>query len=232
MMRSLSTPQKSDLKTLLVFFAFVLIVENVLVIIWACSTEGQETWPSVQAYRIYGVAMLCSAAASFAGGLIGFLFGIPRTDVVIRRESDTAANTDHGWPDAAADGARGGFPPVGHSDQFSNVRRNMRPNTNLEDISDGLTKALLGIGLSQIYRAGDWAREIARILGPSFGPGGTGKIVGLSVLGYGGLAGFFFGYLATRIFLTGAFGRADAWDESNNRRVAEQRTLPRDAQQR
>lgn len=220
--RSLSPRQSSDLKTLLYFFAFTLLIENLLVIIWAWATNVQGHWPTVQGFKVYGVAMLCSAAASFAAGLIGFLFGIPRTNVQIRVRSETVSMTDQSRPGAMDGGAdsitsRSTNQPQAGVDKKGSLQTddgnpisNLRPNTNLEEISDGLTKALLGIGLSQIYRAGGWVREIAAILGPSFGTGTTGKIVALSVIAYGGFAGFFFGYLLTRIFLTDAFRRAEA----------------------
>jgi hypothetical protein len=82
-------------------------------------------------------------------------------------------------------------------------------NTNLESISDALTKGLLAIGLSQLYKADEWARNVGRKLGISFGPGIEGQVVALTVLTYGAVAGFLFGYLATRIYLTGVFARND-----------------------
>jgi hypothetical protein len=196
---SLAAQQKADLKKLLLFTGFVLVIENILLGIWVWAVEGKLGWPDIQSYKMYGLAMLCSAAASFVGGLIGFLFGIPRTDLVIR-----AHRTNTKGLERSADAAETGIT----ADAGNQVSR-MRVNTNLEDVSDGLTKALLGIGLSQISNVGEWAGKIANVLGPSLGGGSAGKIVGLSVLIYGGFAGFFFGYLATRIYLTGAFLRAD-----------------------
>lgn len=94
------------------------------------------------------------------------------------------------------------MPPVGPG---SGLHR----NTNLESISDALTKGLLAIGASQLYKVGDWVRSIAPSLGESFGPGSGGQVVALSVLTYGVIEGFLFGYLATRIYLTGVFERSD-----------------------
>lgn len=210
MTRSRPWSQRSDLRTLLAFFVFVVVVENVLVIVWACANWGVEGWPSAQSFSFYGVAMLCSGAASLAGGLIGFLFGIPRSDALI--EASPGPGTPGGVAGDAGDSdtKRSSTPLPTARTGMTTPDGKLRPNTNLESISDGLTKALLGIGLTQLYKANDWVREIARIIGPSFGTGSAGKIIGLSVLAYGGLAGFFFGYLATRVFLTGAFERADS----------------------
>ena len=82
-------------------------------------------------------------------------------------------------------------------------------NTNLENISDALTKGLLAIGASQLYRVDGWVRSIAPALGESFGPANGGQVVALSVVTYGAIEGFLFGYLATRIYLTGVFERSD-----------------------
>jgi hypothetical protein len=82
-------------------------------------------------------------------------------------------------------------------------------NTNLENISDALTKGLLAIGASQLFRLDEGISRLAGTLGDSFGPGNAGKVVALSVLTYGAIAGFLFGYLATRIYLTGVFERND-----------------------
>src|SRR5688500_18795600 len=67
-----------------------------------------------------GVATLFCAIAPFTlGGLVGFLFGIPKTVA------------------PSEDGQNG-------------IHRSWHPNTSLEQISDWLTKILLGIGLTQL----------------------------------------------------------------------------------
>jgi len=82
-----------------------------------------------------------------------------------------------------------------------------RSNTNLESISDALTKALLGIGLTQLHQVGDAVTIVTTKLGPSFGVAPAGGIVAVCVLIYGASEGFLFGYLATRVYLTGVFMR-------------------------
>ena len=85
----------------------------------------------------------------------------------------------------------------------------LRRNTNLENVSDALTKGLLAIGLSQLFNIGEWAGRVGSTPGTSLGPGTDGKVVALTVLTYGTVAGFLFGYLTTRIYLTGVFERYD-----------------------
>ena len=52
-------------------------------------------------------------------------------------------------------------------------------------------------------------KSLGSALGESFGPGNGGQIVALSILTYGTIEGFLFGYLATRIYLTNVFERSD-----------------------
>jgi hypothetical protein len=220
---------KWDLIWVVVFFLFVLGVENFLVLLWANTVNGETIGQGGRTYSIkgvYSIAMLCSGAASLVGGLIGFLFGIPQSNTsntVVERSSsrvgaiqraDTEAIGDAASPrqdlvqatsEAAAVTGRETAITGREAGQGSGLHR----NTNLESISDALTKGLLAIGASQLYRVDGLVRNIAPALGESFGPGGGGQIVALSTLTYGAIEGFLFGYLATRIYLTGVFERSD-----------------------
>jgi len=72
-------------------------------------------------------------------------------------------------------------------------------NTNLEEISDWLTKILVGVGLIQIARLG---KSFAHALAPSFGGAADSGAVGLAVVIYFAVAGFLLGYIWTRLRLT------------------------------
>jgi hypothetical protein len=188
-------------------------------LLWANAIKGikiEQIQINYSISSVYSVAMLCSGAASFVGGLIGFLFGIPQSEAsgpVGLRSGRTIgiAQTDT-EETAGAPGEpqeRVQVAPEDTAVRRSEPGAGLHRNTNLENISDALTKGLLAIGASQLFRLDDWVRGIAGTLGASFGPGSAGKIVALSVLTYGALAGFLFGYLATRIYLTGVFERHD-----------------------
>lgn len=199
-------PARDDLKVLVYFLILVLGVETLALVIWAIAIWGTQGWLS--AFAVLGVAAICSGAASLSGGLLGFLFGIPRsTETTVRTHLDgslpqqaitsgdaAASTTASAGPSSAA-----GRPPL-------------RVNTNLEDISDGITKVLLGAGLAQASAIITGAGRLADFLGPSFGPGSAGKAVAIATIIYGALEGFFAGYLTTRLYLTAAFGRADPHD--------------------
>jgi hypothetical protein len=200
-------PAWDDLKVLLWFLGWVVGVETVALIIWAIAIWVTQGWSS--AFAVLGVAMICSGAASLVGGLLGFLFGIPRsTESSVNRTRLTHAN---GTPPEAvtSDAAAAPASPAPAAPSTAETHPQLRVNTNLEDISDGITKVLLGAGLAQATQIVAGAGQLAGFLGPSFGPGAAGQAVALATIIYGLLEGFFAGYLATRLYLTAAFERAD-----------------------
>jgi tetratricopeptide (TPR) repeat protein len=96
-------------------------------------------------------------------------------------------------------------------------------NTNLEQISDWLTKILVGVGLTQLNNIPLKIWSMADRLKVGFdGNQAVAACVLLNFL----VCGFFAGYLFTRLFLAGAFVYADkaAILISNAREVAEQFT--------
>jgi hypothetical protein len=204
-----STQSSSGIKELLwvfIFFMFILAVENILVFLWAWQLAGANSHYTL--WGVYSLAMLLSAASAFVVGLIGFLFGIPHSGTVERSRQRVAAEQE---TEAIGDAAgTPGATSVVKEATVRNVDRGsgLQRNTSLESISDALTKGLLAIGVSQLYNLGRLA-EIAKYLGPSFGPDSAGSIVALSVMIYSASAGFLFAYLATRIYLTSVFERND-----------------------
>lgn len=204
-------PAWDDLKVLLLFLSWVLLVEGIALIVWAWSVHGtQDGGKTLSGFAVLGVAMICSGAASLIGGLLGFLFGIPRsTESTVNR---TRLGRGSGTPPEAG-APEGAAAPASPAPTTAHVTAErppqLRVNTNLEDISDGITKVLLGAGLAQATQIAHGAVQLAAFLGPSFGPGNAGQAVAIATIIYGGLEGFFAGYLATRLFLTAAFERAD-----------------------
>ena len=65
-------------------------------------------------------------------------------------------------------------------------------NTNLEQISDWLTKILVGVGLTQLNNLQPSLRAVARFLGPAFGAPPGGEVFGLALALYFAAAGFLF----------------------------------------
>jgi hypothetical protein len=131
-------------------------------------------------WDMLAVATLVAGGAFVVGGLLGFLFGIPRS----------LAGPEGAGDDAAAAGA-------------------YRPNTNLEQISDWLTKILVGVGLVQFATLARHAGDLVNFLGPALGGEPLGESFAAATLVIFSISGFLAFYLVTRIYLGRAFAHAD-----------------------
>ena len=138
-----------------------------------------------------GVSCMVAGAALGVGALLGFLFGIPRA---LAEEKGAAAQ-----PVSSDRSEDNGLHPL--SKHYS-------PNTNLEQISDWLTKILVGVGLTQLVNAWDFLGNLATTAASGMGEPAT-PVFAISLILYYLLCGFLFGYLWTRLKLAGAFLQAD-----------------------
>jgi hypothetical protein len=122
-------------------------------------------------YPTFGVLASVGCAAWLAGGVLGFLFGVPRLRAASSPNSVAASvNT-------------------------------FVPNTNLEQISDWLTKIIVGAALVQLRAIADDVNLLAIAIGQAIGTRGAAVIGGgVMVLYFCG--GFMWGYLwcSLRIF--------------------------------
>ncbi len=113
----------------------------------------------------YGVAV--GVSSTLAGGLIGILFGIPRSV-----EGSQTQQPNEGY--------------VG--------------NTNLEQVSDWLTKILVGVGLVQLGHAPGAMEHLANSMKTGFGASTSSASFGLAMSLAFAIAGFIYFYLWSRIF--------------------------------
>jgi hypothetical protein len=148
-------------------------------VILAFATSAQST------LSIFGVASMVAAASMLAGAFLGFLFGVPRT---LQKSGDDDASSK-----------------PSESDKTSPYR----PNTNLEQISDWLTKILVGAGLTQISGIRQWLRDVGTSLAPGFGGSENARVFAIATVLYYLFDGFLIGYLWTRLYLAGAMQEAD-----------------------
>src|SRR5215204_1310371 len=132
-----------------------------------------------------GTSFIWALASATLGGAFGFLFGIPKI----------------------LQGSR--LPEESASSAVIDYRQQV--NTNLTEISDWLTKIIVGLSLINLAKFPPYLTAMARTLASSI-EGSTPEkhmafayalIVCFSILG------FLFGYLYTRLYLQGAFSRAD-----------------------
>jgi hypothetical protein len=144
-----------------------------------------------QFLRLTSIGLLLAGAFGLLGGLIGFLFGIPRS-----LQAPEGVPPGPAAPGSAAGSAR--EPAITY-----------HPNTNLEQISDWLTKILVGVGLTQLTALPRYLKVLAAYLAPGFGPIEHPELLAIAIALYFSISGFLFGYLWTRLFLGGALREAD-----------------------
>ena len=125
-------------------------------------------WPQA---AVFGILALVASAAWLSGGVLGFLFGVPRLRAATPQGSTAPANA--------------GF----------------APNTNLEQISDWLTKIIVGATLVQLRPLADDFNTLAIALGAQVGTGGAAAVSGAIMITYFA-GGFMWGYLwcSLRVF--------------------------------
>jgi hypothetical protein len=135
------------------------------------------------------IALAISGAAAATGAGTGFLFGLPRTL--------TASD-----PGTAAGGGQNSPAPPGVSPTPGNLP-GLSTNTNLEQISDWLTKIIVGVGLTKLDGLPSAIEGFGNRTAEFFGFGG--KAFGIAAGLYFLIVGFFIGYILTRTKLTWIF---------------------------
>lgn len=131
-----------------------------------------------------GASLAMAMGAVVVGALLGFIFGIPRT---LQHDAAPSRGSNDG----------------GDSDIAYQV------NTNLEQISDWLTKIIIGVGLIELGAIGHWLEVFSREAGLGFGVGVLGQVYVLGGILYFWGAGFLLGYLWTRLSFGLAIKEAD-----------------------
>lgn len=138
-------------------------------------------------------ALLWSVANLALGALLGFLFGIPR---VLQGNPQIPSGLSVG--------------EVDERDNEANSRTyRLLVNTNLEQISDWLTKIIVGVGLVQLTQLPERLDEYAAYVAQGIGGTAATPEFAAAMIIYFLVFGFLGGYLLTRVYLTVAFSRAD-----------------------
>ncbi|MGB7546167.1 MAG: hypothetical protein WBM14_00325 [Terracidiphilus sp.] len=157
-------------------------------------------WTSGQLLRILGVGVLVAGAALLSGFLMGFIFAIPRV-------GDHKGRTTTAQPEGTQT-PNSDAPP--DSVLF---------NANLVEISDWLTKIIVGVGLVELHSItgslGKLSYYLALGLQPAPCAGGascaepliSGQAAGLAILIFYFTLGFLLGYVWTMIYFQGDLKR-------------------------
>lgn len=136
---------------------------------------------SVHGAGTAGTAILVAAGAWVSGALLGFIFAVPQSSGSGATATTIAAGT----------------PIVYHS------------NANLEQISDWLTKILVGLGLVELGKIVTETNKLVGFLAPALGNEPSSKPFALAVLIVYSVSGFMAIYLVTRIFLGRLFAQTE-----------------------
>jgi hypothetical protein len=127
-------------------------------------------------WQVIALAAMFAGGAQVAGGVLGFLFALPRSITV-------------------------GI-PTGKDGQSRELRGiTVRPNTNLEEVSDWITKIIIALTLTQLGKIPNAAGRLFVILGRSLGGSPQDVVFTGSLVVYNFLVGFLMGWLITRMFM-------------------------------
>jgi hypothetical protein len=138
------------------------------------------------------VALLWAMACFVGGGALGFIFGIPK----VLQQGGSAQPDGGAGPGATASGV--------------NYRQEV--NTNLTEISDWLTKMIVGVSLVNLKEMPPLVLKVARVFAAGMSPSDPGRDFlpySVGVIMFFTVLGLLFGYLSTRLYLAPAFARAD-----------------------
>ncbi len=213
-----------DLNRTTRFLGFVGLISLLALITWAGARGSPGAF-----FSSTGLALFLLGGSALVGGVLGLLFGIPKS------VSDPTSGGNALHP--AATGLAPASPPsmtaqasdTSHAVQsptsFGSTSittnagalsaRAYAVNTNLEQISDWLTKIIVGVSLVELPSIRKQFGDLAIFFGDGFSVCSgncvdkSAPVIAAVIIVYGISAGFLAGYLFTRMFLPGAFIRAD-----------------------
>lgn len=136
--------------------------------------------------------LLLAGSTFMAGWLLGLLFGIPRA---LSRPGSVAPPPS---------------PPGGAAQTGSDAKPASRTNTNLEDVSDWLTKTIIGLGLVNLLAMPHFLWTKAGVIGGQiFRDEPAAASLTLLISAYFAIGGFWIGYVGTRTIITLLFNDVD-----------------------
>jgi hypothetical protein len=144
--------------------------------------------------------LFLSGASLAMGALTGFLFGVPR---LLRDPESSAAQV------------------LDDNKKNNSVRINYQANTNLEQISDWLTKILVGVGLTQISYIPGFLHKLGSYFSNFVGGGPGASALAISIVLYYLVTGFLGSYFWTRLYLAMALVDLDRQLQESTREELE-----------
>jgi hypothetical protein len=140
----------------------------------------------VDGIRVFCLLWFASGAAFFIGTIAGFLFGVPRANVESIKPNDSTVPTTQ--------------LPQGLAGVHVSAYRD---NTNLEEVSDWLTKIIIGIGLAEFNPIIDFLSRVGNNVGNAVDPTHSygGDVIALGSIVVGFATGFLYYYVWARMIL-------------------------------
>ncbi len=191
MLKKMFGTSESNVNTIIVIGVLAGIGPAFLFGMWLFSWTATGAIP---VGRIFALLFMIACASFFVGTLVGVLFGIPK---VLSSPQQGQAGTRTDSKDTS---------------QFlaSKVtQEKYQVNTNLEQVSDWLTKILVGVGLTQFHKVKDILVGVSSYFSADFGMVEGIQPMITSIIVIYSIYGFLTGYLITRLFLSRALIEAD-----------------------
>ncbi|MEJ0038634.1 MAG: tetratricopeptide repeat protein [Gammaproteobacteria bacterium] len=199
----------------------VLTVLLVAIVIYALATfalappKPNGVWIQI-VLRVFAVLVCLLLASAAGGGILGFLFGIPRqlqqANTQIRQTAVAAAPGIGAGGNGTSDAAE----RAGEARAAAATSRLYGNNTNLEEISDWITKIIVGISLVQATTIMAKIAEASQNFKMNAMQEAAGAdVVFVLVLIVGSVSGFLFFYLETRTRITMLFVDTDTAVDPN-----------------
>lgn len=160
------------------------LIGVVLIFVYSCRFWRSGAFPSV-----FGVGLLSAGAFLLVGFLVGFVFAIPRTP----RDSGPSSSGQQ-----SRNNTKSAYAAV-------------EPNSNLVEISDWLTKIIVGVGLVQLNKIPGKLQDLAAYIGNGLRNCDSqvcrqsSEAVALGIMIFFFCGGFLIAYLWTRLYLQKAF---------------------------
>lgn len=153
--------------------------------------------PNCTFLSIIGVGFLIAWSSFISGALLGFIFGIPRilpheSRLVVSSKSEGAINKEELNSSISSN-------PHDTMTGEKTLRGELYgENSNVDQISDWLTKILVGAGLTQLTHVPEALQKYSESVKPALGDFPSSGIFGTAILIFFLVDGFLIGYLWTR----------------------------------
>lgn len=166
----------------ILFILSIFLIGFIVIVIYAIGIGWQDFISTI------GIAFSIALASAMVGAFLGFIFGIPRTnDKKDRDDSNEQNNNDS------------------NRSSGKTVQPFFEHNKNLEEISDWITKIIVGVSLIELKTIQVYIVKIANKLAEGLGSHQSSFVFSISVLAFFFVGGFFLGFLWSRIFLPKIF---------------------------